>query len=73
MSTRFACIWICLCVAMMGSVSSVSHSLLEYHSDSFESHADRGSVIVTFDDSIHSDAVNAMDFDSDGNVIVGGS
>ena len=72
MSTRFACIWICLCVAMMGSVSSVSHSLLEDHSDLFESHADRGSVVVTFDDSIHSDAVNAMDFDRDGNVIVGG-
>ncbi len=73
MSSRFACIWICLCVAMMGSVSSISHSSLEDYSDSFESHADRGSMVVTFDDSIHSDAVNAMDFDSEGNLIVGGS
>ena len=58
---------------IMGMNVSISETSLDYPDGFSTSQEDGGNTILAIDDSIHSEAVNAMDLDSSGNLIIGGT
>ena len=72
MSQRVVSFGICLSIAMMSMAVPISEASLDHDGKMSSAQENSESILVAFDDSIHSEGVNAMELDGSGNLIIGG-